>query len=243
MGGPHSLGICPKDLQDPEKLANRILACLKKEFKVERAALYILNPTRGDLEIEVAVGVAAAVRKKRLRLGEGVVGWVASRGTAARADLQEIPGGLGRGGSEMAAPMSEGDNLLGVLVVGTRKKRHFHMGQETILAALATEAAGWLSLAWRVAGTREESQRAAALAEVGAAIGAEETAAAILQRVTQEAARLCAANLASLFLLEPGSQELRLELSHGGSRRYQAQPALSTFETVLGYHRINRPLH
>ena len=135
-GGPHSLGICPKDLKDPGKLANRILACLKKEFKVERAALYILNPTRGDLEIEVAVGVAAAVRKKRVRLGEGVVGWVASRGTAARADLQKIPGGLGRGGSEMAAPMSEGDNLLGVLVVGTRKKRYFHLGQETILAAL-----------------------------------------------------------------------------------------------------------
>lgn len=234
-GGPHSLGICPKDLKDPGKLANRILACLKKEFKVERAALYILNPTHGDLEIEVAVGVAVAVRKKRLRLGEGVVGWVASRGTAARADLQKIPGGLGRGGSEMAAPMSEGDNLLGVLVVGTRKKKYFQVGQESILAAFAQEAAGWLSLAWRVAGTREESQRAAVLAEVGAAIGAEETAAAILRRVTQESARLCGANLASLFLLESASQELRLELSHGGSRRYQAQPALSTFETVLGY--------
>jgi GAF domain-containing protein len=128
--------------------------------------------------------------------------------------------------------MSEGDNLLGVLVVGTRKKKYFQVGQESILAAFAQEAAGWLSLAWRVAGTREESLRAAALAEVGAAIGAEETPAAILRRVTQESARLCGANLASLFLLEPASQELRLELSHGGSRRYQMQPALSTFETV-----------
>jgi signal transduction histidine kinase len=233
--GSGSLGICPKDLKDPAKLANRILACLRREFKIERAALYILNPTRGDLEIEVAVGVAVAVRKKRLRLGEGVVGWVASRGTAARADLEKIPGGLGRGGSEMAAPMSEGDNLLGVLVVGTRKKKYFQIGQESILAAFAQEAAGWLSLAWRVAGTREESQRAAALAQVGAAIGAEETAAAILRRVTQESARLCGANLASLFLLEPDSQELRLELSRGGSRRYQMQPALSTSDTVLGY--------
>ncbi len=48
-GGPHSLGICPKDLKEPGKLANRILACLKWEFNIESAALYILNPTRGDL--------------------------------------------------------------------------------------------------------------------------------------------------------------------------------------------------
>ena len=229
------LRIRATDLRDPHKLVQRILGCLKKEFKVERAALYLLNPNLGDLEIEASVGVGPAIKKKRLRLGEGVVGWVASRGTAARADLQKTPGGLGQGGSEMAAPMSEGDNLLGVLVVGTRKKKYFHLGQETILAEFAYEAAGWLSLAWRVASTREESHRSAALAEVGAAIGAEETAAAILLRVTQESARLCGANLASIFLFEPTTQELRLELSLGGSPRYQMQPAFSTSETVLGY--------
>ena len=88
------LRIRATDLRDPHQLVQRILGCLKKEFKVERAALYLLNPNLGDLEIEASVGVGPAIKKKRLRLGEGVVGWVASRGTAARADLQKTPGGL-----------------------------------------------------------------------------------------------------------------------------------------------------
>ena len=183
----------------------------------------------------MAVGVGAESRAKRVALGKGVVGWVASRGAAARADLHKTVGGLGRGGSEMAAPLSEGESLLGVIAVGTKKKNFFLAGQEQELAVLANEATRWLELAWKVAGTQEEGERAAALAGVGAAIGAEETSSAILGKVTAEAARLCGAHLASLFLFDVKSDTLRLEVCEGGSKRYQMQPSLNTDETGLGF--------
>jgi signal transduction histidine kinase len=230
-----ALGIQPIDLADPRKLVRKVLEIARKRFRVERAALYLFNPNLGDLEIDMAVGVGAESRAKRVALGKGVVGWVASRGAAARADLHKTVGGLGRGGSEMAAPLSEGESLLGVIAVGTKKKNFFLAGQEQELAVLANEATRWLELAWKVAGTQEEGERAAALAGVGAAIGAEETSSAILGKVTAEAARLCGAHLASLFLFDVKTDTLRLEVCEGGSMRYQMQPSLNTDETGLGF--------
>ncbi len=237
------LGLEPADLLQARKLAARIVTEAKREFGVERAALYLLNPNYGDLEMEAAVGVAASVRRKRLVPGQGLAGWVASRGISARADLQKSTLGLGSGGSEMAAPMSEGENLIGVLVVGTKKKNFFSEGQEAELQQMAQQASRWLSLAWKVAGTSEESRRSAALAEVGAAIGAEETPEAILNRVAREASRLSGAKLASIFLLDPKKKELFLEVCLGGSPDYRKQPPIEVSETALGYVvRRGRPI-
>lgn len=241
--GRRRLALDPGDLLRAQKLAGRIVATAKKEFGVERAALYLLNPNYGDLEMEASLGVAAPMRRRRLVPGQGLAGWVASRGISARADLQKSTLGLGAGGSEMAAPLSEGENLIGVLVVGTRKKNFFPEGREADLQQMADEAARWLSLAWKVAGTSEESRRSAALAEVGAAIGAEETPEAILHRVAREAARLSGAKLASIFLLEPQKKELVLEVCLGGSPAYRQQPPIEVAESALGYVvRRGRPI-
>jgi len=229
------LEVRPEDLLDAKRLGRRVLAEVQRRFAVERGGLFLLNPNHGDLEVEAATGLSAKNLKRRWVLGQGLVGWVASRGLAARADVKTMRQALGPGGSEMAAPLSDGDKLIGVLAVGTRQKNYFQEGQETELAELARQAGGWMSLAWRVAGTREEGERSAALAEVGAAVGAEETVPAILQRVARESQRMCGAQIASIFLLDTRQQELRLEVCLGGSRRYRQQPPLPISETALGY--------
>ena len=135
----------------------------------------------------------------------------------------------------MAAPLRDGDKLIGVLALGTRKKNFFLEGQEKELAEFIREVGGWMALTWRVAGTREEGERSAALAEAGAAVGAEETVPAILLRVARDSLRLCGAKVVSIFLLDPAKQELRLEICLGASRKYRLQPSLPLAETALGY--------
>lgn len=229
------LRISPPDLLHAGKLSRRLVEGVRRRFSVERAALFLLNPNLGDLEVEAATGMNSAARRRRWRMGQGLVGWVASRGVAARADVKTGQHALGPRGSEMAAPLIDGEKMIGVLAVGTRKKKFFQDGQEQELADLAREAGGWMALAWQVAGTREEGERSAALAEVGAAVGAEETVPAILQRVARESQRLCGAQIASIFLLDSGSQHLALEICLGASRKYRSQPPLPVAETVLGY--------
>ena len=165
---PPRLPLVPDDLWDARRLGRRILAEGQARFGAERAALLVLNPNRGDLEIEAAVGLARRRRTRRWSLGQGLVGWVASRGLAARADVKSQKNALGAGGSEMAAPLTDGDKLIGVLALGTRKKNFFREGQEKDLARLARAAGGWLALAWQVAGMRQEGERSSALAAVGA---------------------------------------------------------------------------
>lgn len=227
--------VAPEDLLEARQLARKFVRQVQRQFRAERAVLLLLNPNLGELEVEAAIGLSASGRRRRWVLGQGLVGWVASRGMAARADVKGARYALGAGGSEMAAPLTEGDKLIGVLAVGSRKKNFFQEGQEVELAETARRAAGWMALAWRMAGMREEGERSAALAAVGAAVGAEETVPAILQRVARESQRLCGAQLASIFLLDPGTQELRLEVCLGASRTYRSQPALPAAETVLGY--------
>jgi len=232
---PDRLRISPRDLRDAKSYARRVVAGVQRHFGAERAALFLLNPNRGDLEVEAAVGLAARVRQRRWALGQGLVGWVASRGVAARADVKTGRDALGSGGSEMAVPLGDGDKLIGVLAVGTRKKNFFREGQEKELAEFTREVGGWMALAWRVAGVREEEERTAALAEAGAAVGAEETVPAILLRVARDSLRLCGAKVVSIFLLDSSRQELRLEICLGASRKYRLQPPIPLAETSLGY--------
>jgi len=70
------LKIFPDDLPDAKRLARRVVAALRRCFGVERAALFLLNPNLGDLEVEAAEGLTAANRQRRWRLGQGLVGWV-----------------------------------------------------------------------------------------------------------------------------------------------------------------------
>ena len=89
----NALGVIPSDLASPQRFARKFLQAVLKRFGVERAALYLFNPNLGDLEIDEAVGVAAKWKERRVALGQGVVGWVGSRGEAARADLRKTAGG------------------------------------------------------------------------------------------------------------------------------------------------------
>ena len=232
---PDRLKIAPEDLQDTKRLARRVVAGVQRRFQAERVAFFLLNPNLGDLEVEAAVGLASPSRQRRWILGQGLVGWVASRGVAARADVKTARHALGSGGSELAAPLSDGDKLIGVIALGTRKKKFFQQGQERDLAEFTRDVGGWMALAWRLAATREEGERSAALAEAGAAVGAEETVPAILLRVARDSLRLCGAKVASIFLLDPQKQELRLEVCLGANRKYRLQPPIPLAETALGY--------
>ena len=232
---PGRLNISPADLEDAKRLARSVVAGVRRRFGVERAALVLLNPNRGDLEVEAAAGLPVKSRQHRWVLGQGLVGWVASRGVPARADVKAGRHALGPGGSEMAAPLADGEKLIGVIALGTRRKNFFRQGQEEELAEFSREVGGWMALAGRLAAAREEAERSAALAEAGAAVGAEETAPAILLRVARDSLRLCGAKLASIFLLDPESQTLRLEVCLGASRKYRVQAPLPLAETALGY--------
>ncbi|NBT90697.1 MAG: hypothetical protein EBT50_07710, partial [Verrucomicrobia bacterium] len=80
--------VVPEDLLEARQLARKFVRQVRHQFRAERAVLLLLNPNLGELEVEAAMGLSASCRRRRWVLGQGLVGWVASRGMAARADVK-----------------------------------------------------------------------------------------------------------------------------------------------------------
>src|ERR1043166_3015032 len=69
---------------DPQEALQLILNQAIRLTHASSGSAVLINPTTGFLEIQAAQGVPANAFQLRLRVGEGITGWVARTGKAAR---------------------------------------------------------------------------------------------------------------------------------------------------------------
>jgi len=118
----------------------------------EAASLLLLVPETNELEFTIALGdKGEQVQKRRLKVGEGIAGWVAATGQPANvpdvhedARFQSIFDS--RTGFEtrsvLAVPMKLGDDLIGVVeVINKRSAAAFDEEDQHVLQAFAAQAA------------------------------------------------------------------------------------------------------
>ena len=84
-------------------------------------SVVLINPTNGFLEIHAAHGLPASAGQLRLRVGEGITGWVARTGKPARVgDVRSDPRYVllrREVRSELAVPLEVAGEVRGVLNV------------------------------------------------------------------------------------------------------------------------------
>ncbi|HXI51206.1 MAG TPA: GAF domain-containing protein, partial [Candidatus Saccharimonadales bacterium] len=69
---------------DPQEALNGILREAVRVMRASSGSAALVNPTDGLLEIQASQGLPAEAAQMRLRLGEGITGWVARTGKPAR---------------------------------------------------------------------------------------------------------------------------------------------------------------
>ena len=69
---------------EPQRALELIIGEAVRIMRATSGSIVLINPTNGFLEIEAAVGLPAAGKALRLKVGEGITGWVARTGQAAR---------------------------------------------------------------------------------------------------------------------------------------------------------------
>ena len=69
---------------DPQKALQLILQEVVRVVRASSGSVALINPNIGCLEIHAAVGLPADAPEVKLRLGQGITGWVARHGKAAR---------------------------------------------------------------------------------------------------------------------------------------------------------------
>ena len=232
---------------DPQEALRLILHEAVRLMNAASGSVVLVNPNTNLLEIHASTGLTASASQRRLRIGEGLTGWVASTGRAARVDDVAVdPRYVGirpDTRSELAVPLEVNGETRGVLNVDSDRVAAFSAADEELLMELATQAAKVIRNTWLYEQLRLKARLFETLTSVGQAINSTLSVDEALQVIVRETCQLMRAKMCSLLLLDDSQTRLELRASHGAGRAYRDKPALDLDESLLGVVvRRQRPL-
>jgi signal transduction histidine kinase len=223
---------------DPEQALARILREAIRVMRASSGSAVLVNPTNGLLEIHAADGLPAQASEVKLRVGQGITGWVARTGRPARVgDVRQdaryvMVDPAVR--SELAVPLEVGGEVRGVLNVDSDRVDAFSEADQELLQALAVEAAKVIHTTWLHEQLRLKARLFEALASVGQTINSTLNLDDALQVITRECCHLMSAKMCSVLLLDETREWLDLRASFGAGPAYLQKPRLTVEDSLVG---------
>jgi signal transduction histidine kinase len=201
-------------------------------------SVVLINPTSGFLEISASQNLPSAATKLKLRIGEGVTGWVARHGKTVRVgDVTQDPRYVAaRRGvkSELAVPLEVNGETRGVINVDSDRADAFSADDQELLEQLAVQAAKVIHNTWLYEQLRLKVHLFESLASVSRTINSTLNLDEALRVITREACELMRARMCSLMMLDENREWLDLRASYGAGQTYIKKPRLSVEESLLG---------
>ena len=223
---------------DPNEALKLILSEAVRLMRASSGSVVLVNPTTGFLEIQAAKGLPAGAAQLKLRLGEGITGWVARTGKPARVgEVATDPRYIElrrRVRSELAVPLEVNGEVRGALNVDSDRANAFSAGDQQLLEDLAVQAAKVIQNTWLFEQLRHKALLLEALVSVGQTINSTLNLDDALKVITREACRLMEAKMSSLLLLDQSREWLDLRASCGAGRHYLGKPRLNVAESLVG---------
>lgn len=223
---------------DPQEALQLIVREAVSITGASSGSVVLLNPTTALIEILAAQGLPEAAAELKLRVGEGITGWVARTGKAARidnvtADPRYV---MVRGDvrSELAVPLEVNGEVRGVLNVDSDRLAAFSADDQELLTALAAHAARVIQNLWLVEQLRLKARLLESLASVSRTINSTLSLDEALTVITREACGLMQAKVCSLMMIDASQSWLDVRASHGAGEAYLNKPRLSLPESLIG---------
>lgn len=223
---------------EPQEALQLILDEAVRLVSATSGSTVLLNPMNGLLEIHASKGLPPGAGNLKLRLGEGVTGWVARTGQPARVgDVTRDPRYVmvrPEVRSELAVPLEVNGEVRGVLNVDSDRPEAFNAQDQELLEALAAQAAKVIHHTWLYEQLRLKVSLFESLASVSQAINSALNLDDALKVITREACVLMRVKMCSLVLLDETRQWLDLRASCGAGPAYLNKPRLSVEESLVG---------
>ena len=223
---------------DPQEALQLIVNQAVGLMRAASGSVVLINPTNGFLEIHAAHGLPANAAELKLRVGEGITGWVARAGRPARVgDVRSDPRYVllrREVRSELAVPLEVAGELRGVLNVDADRLDAFSAEDQELLEALAVQAARVIHNTWIYEQLRLKARLFESLTSVSRTINSTLNLDDALSVITREACVLMQAKMCSLMLLDETREWLELRASFGAGAAYVNRPRLSVDESLLG---------
>lgn len=223
---------------EPQEALNLILREATELTGASSGSIALVNPTNGFLEIEASQGLPPSATQLKLRIGEGITGWVVRTGKPARiGNVSEDPRYVSvRDGvaSELAVPLEVQGEVRGVVNVDSDRLNAFSEKDQELLQALATQAAKVIHNTWLYEQLRQKARLFEGLVSIGQTINSTVNLDDTLRVITREAATLMGAKMSSLLLLDETREWLDLRASYGAGPAYIQKPRLSVADSFVG---------
>jgi signal transduction histidine kinase len=223
---------------EPQEALQLILSQAESLMRASSGSVVLINPTTSFLEIQASSGLPPNAAELKLRVGEGITGWVARMGQPARVgdvskDARYIM--LQRNvRSELAVPLEVNGEVRGVLNVDSDRENAFSADDQELLEALAVQAARVIQNTWLYEQLRLKARLFESLANVSRTINSTLNLDDALKVITAEACVLMSAKMSSLMMLDDSHEWLDLRASYGAGEAYLSKPRLSIDESLLG---------
>jgi len=233
---------------DSQEALQLIVSEAVRLMRAASGSVVLINPTSGFLEIHASHNLPAIATKLKLRVGEGITGWVARSGKPARVgdvtlDKRYVPARRGVQ-SELAVPLEVKGEVRGVINVDSDRKEAFSAEDQDLLQELAVQAAKVIENTWLYEQLRLKVRLFETLASVSRTINSTLNLDEALRVITREACELMRARMCSLMLLDESREWLDLRASYGAGEAYIKKPRLSASESLLGVVvRRKKPMH
>ena len=223
---------------DSQEALQLIVSEAVRVMRASSGSLVLINPTTSFLEIHAAQNLSAGARKLKLRVGEGITGWVAQTGESARVgdvtqDRRYVS--VRRDvRSELAVPLEVQGEVRGVINVDSDRADAFSEEDQELLQELAIQAAKVIHNTWLYEQLRLKVMLFESLASVSRTINSTLNLDEALRAITKEACELMRARMCSLMLLDESREWLDLRASYGAGDAYINKPRLSADESLIG---------
>jgi signal transduction histidine kinase len=223
---------------EPQEALQLIVSEAVRLVGASSGSVVLVNPTTGLLEIHASQNLPSAAMKLKLRVGEGITGWVARTGKPARVgNVAQDPRYVAARRSvqsELAVPLEVNGEIRGVLNMDSDRADAFSADDQELLQELAAQAAKVIHNTWLYEQLRLKAGLFESLASVSRTINSTLNLDEALRAITHEACVLMRARMCSLMMLDESREWLDLRASHGAGEAYLKKPRLSVAESVLG---------
>ncbi len=223
---------------DSQEALQLIVSEAVRVMRASSGSLVLINPTTNFLEIHAAQNLSSTARKLKLRVGEGITGWVARHGRPARSgDVTQDKRYVSVRRdvrSELAVPLEVKGEVRGVINVDSDRVNAFSADDQELLQELAIQAAKVIHNTWLYEQLRLKVMLFESLASVSRTINSTLNLDEALRVITREACELMRARMCSLMLLDETREWLDLRASYGAGDAYIKKPRLGVEESLLG---------
>ncbi len=206
--------------------------------RASSGSVALLNPTSNALIIAASHGLPEEALELTLPVSEGLTGWVARHGKAARvADVRKDRRYIAvrpEVRSELAVPLEVNDEVRGVINVDSDREDAFTEGDESLLQELARQAAKVIQHTWLYEQIRFKARMFESLVSISQTINSTLNLDDALRAITREACVLMSSKMSSLLLLDETGEWLDLRASFGAGADYIGKPRLSAAESLVG---------